>query len=42
MRRPPLHFVVRMRMTRQVLPCVSALACGVETRFFILTRETVR
>jgi hypothetical protein len=48
MRRASLHFVVRPRMTRQVLPCVSALACGAETPFFILspyfllTKETVR
>ena len=33
MRRASLHFVVRPRMARQVLPCVSALACGAETPF---------
>jgi len=43
MRRSFSLIVVRARATRQVLPCVSALACGAETPFFLLlTKETVR
>lgn len=50
MRRSLRHVVagLRARTTGQVLPCVSALACGAETPFFLLTptflltKETVR
>jgi hypothetical protein len=48
MRRPFSLFAVPERAVGQVLPCVSALACGAETPFslltphFLLTKETVR
>jgi hypothetical protein len=42
MRRQPRLFVVPERATGQVLPCVSVLACGAGTPFFLLTKETVR
>lgn len=48
MRRFTSLFVVSERAAGQVLPCVSVLACGAETPFFLLTphflltKETVR